>query len=118
MRFTPLSTTRDVECATSASSSARGIALGTAVELEPHAIGDGGHVLVAPSGEIDEKNVVARQHCRELRRVCQRVARFERRYDAFGAAALVERRHRFVVGHRDVARAAAILEPGVLGADT
>ncbi len=40
---------------------------------------------------------------RELDRLRDRVARFERRQNAFGARQLVERRERFVVGDADVA---------------
>ena len=46
------------------------------------------------------------------------MARLERRDDALDPAAVVKRRERFVVGDRQILRAAAILEPRVLGSHT
>ena len=54
---------------------------------------------------------------RELHRVGDRVARFQRRDDALGAAEAMERGERLVVGDADVFGAADVLQVGVLGAD-
>src|SRR5215813_5747532 len=95
----------------------RRIALRTAEEMEPGAISDRRHVLVAAPGEIHEQDSVACQRRRETRRVRKRVARFERRNDAFEQAAVAEGCQRLVVGNRDVLCAPAVLEPRMLGPD-
>ena len=73
------------------------------------------HVLVAAAGKIDEQDLVRFHARRDLGGVGERVARLERRNDAFEAAQIVERLERLVIGHRDVFGAATVLEPGVLG---
>ena len=50
-------------------------------------------------------------------RVVQRVRGLERRDDPLEPGAPLERGERLVVGHRDVARAAGVAQPRVLGAD-
>src|SRR5215471_6040681 len=96
---------------------ARRIALRAAEEMKPGAIGDRRHVLVAATGEIHEQDSVAWQRRRETSRVRERVARFERRNDAFEQAAVAEGSQRLVVGDRDILCAPTVLEPRVLGPD-
>jgi hypothetical protein len=85
------------------------------IKASSRALGDGVHVLVAAAGEVDEQDRVLLHRGRHLHRLRDRVRRLERRDDAFGAAQLVERRERLVVGHRDVLGALAVLQPRVLG---
>src|ERR1043166_3679144 len=76
-------------------SSARRIAFGPAMELEARALGDGVHVLVAASREIDQKNRIARKRRCELLCIRERVTRFECLDDPLDAATIVKRGERF-----------------------
>src|SRR6185437_6726491 len=85
-------------------------------ERDAGGLGDGVHVLVAAAGEVHEEDPVARHRGRDLHRIRDRVARFQRRDDALQAAERMEGLERLVVGDRHVLRASGVLEPGVLGA--
>src|SRR3954464_14241636 len=73
---------------------------------------DLGEVLVAAARQADEVEVAfgLLQHPRD------RVRGLERRNDPVAGRELAERRDRLLVGHRDVARAAGVAQPCVLGA--
>ena len=62
---------------------------GPAVELGLAEVGHGADVLVAPSREVDQQDLSG-QGGRQLDGMRHRVARFERRDDALGAAQAVE----------------------------
>src|SRR6185436_5547519 len=91
-----------------------GVARGNRLEPKTRALGDRVHVLVAAAREVDEQDLVLRQRGREACGIGERMRGFERRNDAFDAAAVVERSERFGVGDRHVFRAARVLEPRVL----
>ena len=55
-------------------------------QLHPQSIGDNGHILVSPAGEVDQNNVVLRQISRHLRGVVDGVGGFQRGDDAFSFA--------------------------------
>ncbi len=94
-----------------------GHARGSAVELGARQVGHGADVLVAAARQVDQQVLVGAHRRRQLHRVGHRVARFERRDDALGAAQAVEGGERLVVGDADVFGAADVLQVGVLGAD-
>ena len=75
------------------------------------------HILVATARQVGQHDLVFRQGGRQLGRVGQRVRRFQGRDDAFDMAAVVEGLQRFVVGDRDVLRAARVFQPGMFRAD-
>src|SRR5581483_6040123 len=75
------------------------------------------HVLVTPPRQVDEQQRPAPEPGREHARVGQRVARLERRDEALQATELTEGVQRVLVVHRDVPRAAALLEEAVLWSD-
>src|SRR5438093_2194521 len=85
------------------------------LEGDAGGLAHGVHVLVAAPREVHQQDAVARHAGRELHRIGEGVARFERRDDAFEPAERMERRERFGIGNRDILRAARILEPCVLG---
>src|SRR4051812_44290569 len=68
-------------------------------------------VLVAAPGQADEVELARRR----LEHPRDRVRGLQRRDDALARRQLAERRDRLLVGHRLVARAAAVAQPGVLG---
>ena len=80
----------------------RWLVFSTSEERDPRFFGDGVHVLVTATREIDQQDLVFRQGRRELGGIGDGVARFERRDDAFQPAQIVEGRERFVVGDGDV----------------
>src|SRR5688572_26928608 len=82
---------------------------------ESIARGDGVYVLVAAPRQVAQHECIARQFARELRRLREGVAGFERGEDALGARELVEGGERFVVGHADVRCAAAVLQERRVG---
>src|SRR5690606_41431949 len=86
-------------------------------EIEAAALRGGMHVLVAAAGEIDVNGTVLRHRRRDARGMRQRVARLERRQDAFDAAAVVEGGERLVVVDDDVLRTPGVLQPCVLRTD-
>ena len=53
---------------------------------EAHAVGDGRHILVAAAGEIHQQDLILLHPRRDLRRVRERVRRFQRRDNAFEPA--------------------------------
>ena len=78
-------------------------------QRHPECFGDRVEVLVTATGEIDQHRFVLRPLGRQLERVGDGVARFERRNDPLGPAEQLEAFERLVVGDRDVARAADVL---------
>src|SRR6266699_6676413 len=75
------------------------------------------HVLVAAAREVHQQDRLLRQAARQLGGMGERMRGFKSRDDAFATAQLVKCAERFVVGHRDIFGAPAVLEPGVLRAD-
>ena len=74
-------------------------------------------VLVAAAGDIDNDGLVLTHGRRELHRVRDSVCRLDRRDDALDTAEILECVYRFVVRHRNVLRAADIVQVSVLRAD-
>ena len=80
-------------------------------------LGSSEHVLVAPPAHIHYQDVVGRELRRLLRHVSQRMRRLERRDDAFGSGAQLERVQRLLIRYRDVFDAADIPQKGMLRTD-
>src|SRR5688500_14411658 len=60
------------------------------LEIDAELQGDGMHVLVSATRQIDEQDALLRQPRRHLRSVGERMRRFERRNDAFEPAKILE----------------------------
>src|SRR5207302_10812492 len=86
-------------------------------KLQARAPGNGMTVLVAAAREVDEQDRLLRQGARELGGMGERVRGFKSWDDALATAQFVKCVERFVVGHRDIFGAPAVLEPRVLRAD-
>ena len=74
-------------------------------------------VLVAAAGEIDHQQVIRGLARRNVAELGQRMARLERRDDAFEPAAKLERGERFLVGRGQELDPPEIGEPRVLRPD-
>ena len=86
-------------------------------QLHPQMLGDGEDVLVASPAQIHQDDLVLAHRRRELRHMRQRMRRLQRRNDALGPRAKLERRQRLLVGRRHVLDAADIMQPGMLRPD-
>ena len=74
-------------------------------------------VLIAAAGDIDNDGLVFSHGRRELHRVRDSVCGLDCRDDALDTAEILECVYRFVVRHRNVLRAADIVQVSVLRAD-
>src|SRR5579883_2970631 len=73
-------------------------------------------ILIAAAGKVDDEHLTLPAR-RLFDRFSNRVCRFERRDDAFGAREPLRRYERRLIARGCVFRSAAIVEPRVLGTD-
>src|ERR1700744_2717433 len=77
--------------------------------------GDGENVLVTAPAQIHQDDLAFTHRRRQLGDVRQRMGRFQRRDDPFGARTKLECLQRFLIGRRYIFNAADVVERGMLG---
>ena len=60
------------------------------------------HIFIASTGEVHNDDLVAIHFWRELLHISQCVAGFQGRYNAFGAAEVMKRLQRLIIGDRNI----------------
>ncbi len=87
------------------------------LERNAATFGNRGHILVAPTGKVNQQNLFLSHGRRHFHGLCQRMAGFKCWNDAFHATKRMKGMQRLVVIDGHIFGPMGVLEPGMLGSN-